>query len=174
MASNVLLLLAAQSNTGGELERVIQQRLGPLLTRVNHLETRMGALEQENSELRRRLQTQTSHSQGTYAIEASVSPFGRSWDEGRRLSSGSDHTCCRWTPADTCGSIEASRLRKCTSLHEYLEDKTTTHEVCDTCRASATLSLDHAPATNALPFCPVSARGMWPVPRLMPFPASAV
>ena len=54
---------------------------------------------------------------------------------GRRLSSP---TCCRWTPDDTCGSVPADRFDRCTTLHEYLEGKTTTHEFddLDTCLGS--------------------------------------
>ena len=52
-------------------------------------------------------------------------------DAGRRLTSDS-MSCCRWTHNEACGSsIAAGRYEKCTSLHEYLEGKTTTHELMD-------------------------------------------
>mmetsp|Transcript_23554 Transcript_23554/g.62247 ORF Transcript_23554/g.62247 Transcript_23554/m.62247 type:complete len:284 (+) Transcript_23554:179-1030(+) len=50
---------------------------------------------------------------------------------GRRMTAAPAGECCRWTPDDTCGIVAADRHEKCTSLHEYLESKMTTHEFTD-------------------------------------------
>eukprot|EP00966_Prymnesium_polylepis_P162309 3751300-Prymnesium_polylepis.1 len=48
---------------------------------------------------------------------------------GRQLS---DATCCRWMQGSTCPASQSDyRLDKCTSLYEYLEHKTSTHEFED-------------------------------------------
>ena len=45
----------------------------------------------------------------------------------RSASSSSTPSCCRWMQGGTCPSSRTeSRFRECTSLHEYLEAKTTT------------------------------------------------
>ena len=45
--------------------------------------------------------------------------------ETRRLSAAP--SCCRWTSSDSCSPIGEA----CTALHEYIEQKTTTHEFVD-------------------------------------------
>ena len=58
--------------------------------------------------------------------------------KGRRLSSSAP-TCCRWAEGVTCPASQSSaRFFTCTSLHEYLEHKTTTHvfEDVDACLGS--------------------------------------
>ena len=34
-------------------------------------------------------------------------------------------SCCRWTPTGACGS---NKTQRCTGLHEFLEEKTATHD----------------------------------------------
>ena len=89
-------------------------------------EARFARLEKENTELRHQL-SEMQQRQATI-----VSPLGEVSGMGRQLShvSGDTATCCRWTPSDTCGSVAPTKLRQCTKLHEYMEAKTTTHEVC--------------------------------------------
>ena len=59
----------------------------------------------------------------TNTLRRSVSPLGGVWDGGRRLSDAA--VCCRWDAAGTCPASDVTRT--CTSVHEYLEDKTVTH-----------------------------------------------
>ena len=92
----------------------------PIEDRFAALEARLADVERENAALKRQLaETQT-------AVSASVSPLGTA-EERRQLThiAGDSSTCCRWTPTDSCGTIS----EQCTSIHEYLEGKTTTHEV---------------------------------------------
>ena len=97
----------------------------PIEDRFAALEARLADVERENAALKRQLaETQT-------AVSASVSPLGTA-EERRQLThiAGDSSTYCRWTPTDSCGTIsDATLFRQCTSLHEYLEGKTTTHEV---------------------------------------------
>jgi len=60
---------------------------------------------------------------------------------GRQLtgSSAASPTCCRWTQGVTCPTSQSKkRDYRCTSVHEYLEHKTTTHifEDIDSCLGS--------------------------------------
>ena len=100
----------------------IEDRFAALEAR---LEARLADVERENAALKRQLaETQTPRS-------ASVSPLGTA-EERRQLThiAGDSSTCCRWTPTDSCGPIgDATLFEQCTSIHEYLEGKTTTHEV---------------------------------------------
>jgi hypothetical protein len=89
-------------------------------------EARLAQLERENGALKLQLAEMAG---GRSRRSASVSPLGVTEAGGRQLGHASPSaTCCRWTPDNTCGSIEAERYRKCTEVHEYLEEKTTTHE----------------------------------------------
>jgi hypothetical protein len=50
-------------------------------------------------------------------------------EAGRRLThENPDHSCCRWTPGSTCGTVESTKYRQCTRLYEYLEAKTTSYD----------------------------------------------
>ena len=99
----------------------------PIEDRFAALEARLADVERENAALKRQLaETQT-------AVSASVSPLGTA-EERRQLThiAGDSSTCCRWTPTDSCGMHtigDATLFEQCTSIHEYLEGKTTTHEV---------------------------------------------
>ena len=97
----------------------------PIEDRLAALEARLADVERENAALKRQLaETPTPRS-------ASVSPLGTA-EERRQLThiAGDSSTCCRWTPTDSCGTIsDATLFEQCTSIHEYLEGKTTTHEV---------------------------------------------
>ena len=95
----------------------------PIEDRFAALEARLADVERENAALKRQLaETQTPRS-------ASVSPLGTA-EERRQLTHIDSSTCCRWTPTDSCGTIsDATLFEQCTSIHEYLEGKTTTHEV---------------------------------------------
>ena len=97
----------------------------PIEDRFAALEARLADVERENAALKRQLaETQTPRS-------ASVSPLGTA-KERRQLThiAGDSSTCCRWTPTDSCGTIsDATLFEQCTSIYEYLEGKTTTHEV---------------------------------------------
>jgi len=58
--------------------------------------------------------------------DADVSASGI--EAGPRRQLNPSPTCCRWTAGSTCpASQSATREGQCTSLHEYLEHKTTTH-----------------------------------------------
>ena len=95
--------------------------------RIQQLERRTALVERENEALRRRL-SEMEQARDPPQVHATVSPLG-DLSQGRQLQSG---TCCRWTHDSACGSsITAQRFEKCTSLHEYLEDKTTTHTFDD-------------------------------------------
>ena len=100
----------------------------PIEERFAVFEARLAQLERENGALKLQL---AEAAWGRSHRSASVSPFGVAEAGGRQLGHASPSaTCCRWTPDNTCGdSIEAERYRKCTLVHEYLEGKTTTHEV---------------------------------------------
>ena len=103
----------------------IEDRFAALEAR---LEARLADVERENAALKRQLaETQTRQ----LAVSASVSALGTA-EERRQLMhiTGDSSTCCRWTPTDSCGTISDETLfRECTFIHEYLEEKTTTHEV---------------------------------------------
>lgn len=113
----MLVVLALGASASAELS--VLQRIDQLearLAQMDKLEARVAQLEAENDMLRQ--------------SSVAVSPEGRvlSPEAGRRLSAAQ---CCRWTPDGTCGEVAAGRHRGCTSVHEYLEQKTTTHEFSD-------------------------------------------
>ena len=112
-----LALLAATAVAGASIEE-----------RFAVVEARLAQVERENGALKVQLAEAAG---GRSRRLASVSPFSVAEAGGRQLGHASPSaTCCRWTPDNTCGdSIEAERYRKCTQIHEYLEGKTTTHEV---------------------------------------------
>lgn len=118
-----LLALALLVATGASAS--LEERFAALEQRFSTLEARSARIESENTELRRQLDEART--------TASVSPLGQAAAPGRMLAHDSSDTatCCRWTPTDSCGTVEASLLEKCTHLHEYLEAKTTTHEFAD-------------------------------------------
>ena len=98
----------------------------PIEDRFAALEARLADVERENAALKRQLaETQTPRS-------ASVSPLGTAKERRQLTHTGDSSTCCRWTPTDSCGMHtigDATLFEQCTSIHEYLEGKTTTHEV---------------------------------------------
>ena len=96
----------------------------PIENRLAALEARLADVERENAALKRQLaETQTPRS-------ASVSPLGTAKERRQLTHTGDSSTCCRWTPTDSCGTIsDATLFEQCTSIYEYLEGKTTTHEV---------------------------------------------
>ena len=97
-------------------------------TEFADLTSRFDALVAENAELRQRISSleQNAPEPRTAApIVQTVLP------SGRQLTSSSP-SCCRWTQTGTCPSSQSElREYKCTSLHEYLEDKVVTHEFDD-------------------------------------------
>jgi len=122
-AQSLLILLfpiAAKASLEAQLQAQAQQlaaqeqQLAMLKARMQSLEAAVmgsqGAAAPGHGLSSRRLESWTT------------SPTG----EGRRLSSVSQ--CCRWTPSGACAVNET---RSCTELHEYLEDKTTTHTFAD-------------------------------------------
>ena len=117
VAVMALALLAATAIAGPSIEE-----------RFAVFEARLAQLERENGALKLQLAETAG---GRSRRSASVSPLGVTGAEGRQLGHVSPSaTCCRWTPDGTCGgSIEADKYEECTSFHEYLEGKTTTHEV---------------------------------------------
>ena len=117
VAVTTLALLAATAVAAPSIEE-----------RFAAVEARLAQVERENGALKVQLAEAAG---GRSRRLASVSPFSVAEAGGRQLGHASPSaTCCRWTPDNTCGdSIEAERYRKCTEVHEYLEEKTTTHEV---------------------------------------------
>ena len=110
-----LFLLAATASAGP----------APIEDRFAVFEARLAQLERENVALKLQLADTAGGRRS-----ASVSPLGMADAGGRQLSHVSPSaTCCRWTPDDTCGSVEAMKYKECTSVYEYIEGKTTTHEV---------------------------------------------
>jgi len=118
----LLFLTAVYGDVPDEVTVAIQHALGPLSARVNAaeaeaktLQERVDTLERENAQLK---------SDGeTKKLIRSVSPLGGVWDGGRQLSDAA--VCCRWDAGGTCPASDVTRT--CTSVHEYLEDKTVTH-----------------------------------------------
>ena len=126
LAMGLLFLTAVYGDVPDEVTVAIQHALGPLSARViaaeaeaKTLQERMDALERENAQLK---------SDGeTKKLIRSVSPLGGVWDGGRQLSDAAVQAavCCRWDAGGTCPASDVTRT--CTSVHEYLEDKTVTH-----------------------------------------------
>lgn len=104
----------------------LQERVGLLEEDKTALRSRVTQLEDEKADLRSRVEaTETQVMTAGQSLRVKVSPLGES---GRRLTSTpTSASCCRWTPEGSCTSY----TRGCTSLHEYLEAKTTTHEFVD-------------------------------------------
>jgi len=122
-----------------EVELLVAQLVAPLQSQVEALQSRVSALEEENASLWRRVQGGEG---GAEASASVVLPTGEA-RRGRQLTGepeSSAPTCCRWTQDDTCSSAGSASEWKCTSLHEYLEHKTTTHEFEDLNRC---LGADH-------------------------------
>jgi len=71
------------------------------------------------------------HPAGTVANAGGTVRVEKPLPGGRSLSQSSSGTCCRWVQDAPCSGQSDDRLDKCTSLHEYLEHKTTTHEFAD-------------------------------------------
>ena len=117
VAEMALALLAATAIAGPPIEE-----------RFAVFEARLAQLERENGALKLQLAEMAG---GRSRRSASVSPLGVAGVGGRQLGHVSPSaTCCRWTPDNNCGnSIEEETYQKCTFVHEYLEEKTTTHEV---------------------------------------------
>ena len=123
---------AGQSGVGG-LQARLEEQLETARARMDMMEAEIGRLRQRLGPERQVPLTAGGERQ---PLAESVSPLGESPSRpGRQLSAAS--TCCRWTPDDTCNVAggDSTALRKCTSLHEYLEHKTTTHvfEDLDAC-----------------------------------------
>ena len=158
---HVLLLSAvkAQQDMAGVLSRLnemqsdvlqLRSQVGQLQTRIKTLEADQAAaaalvasLREERRQFRGLLEESTSDQNDAGQLNASaneeapdpkdggiasVSPLGEARAEGRRLS---PTTVCRWTPAANCGAADATKCEYCTQIHEYLEQKTTTHEFAD-------------------------------------------
>jgi len=98
-----------------ELLRAMQQQMNGMEQQMNGMESRIASLEADN----RRLRAAPRAANADPAAESwAVGPLGN----GRRLE---QQSCCRWTNSGACPSADVTY--KCTSLHEYLETKTTTH-----------------------------------------------
>ena len=117
-----------------ELKSLLVEMRSELDTLKSHnveLQSRAGQAEKEIAQLRQELSSDKA-GRTLATASATVSPLGEAAStDGRRLSSGATPTCCRWTKDGTCGTVESSRYRSCSELHEYLEGKTTTHEFAD-------------------------------------------
>ena len=113
-----------------DVELLVAQLVAPLQSQVEALQSRVSALEEENASLWRHVQGGEG---GAEASASVVLPTGEA-RRGRQLTGepeSSEPTCCRWTQDDACSSAGSASEFQCTSLHEYLEHKTTTHEFSD-------------------------------------------
>lgn len=112
----------SRASRGWRILEEREQQVAALKKRVNLLEGEVQRLQVQPA-----AQTQSS----------AIGPMGELDPMGRRLSGGTP-TCCRWTADGTCGAVAADRLKQCTRLHEYLEQKTTTVQFADldTCMGS--------------------------------------
>ena len=117
----LLAALAAVASPPDELSAAIDAAVRPLAARVAALEEGLAALQKENALLKARAPVQRSISVAGGDDEAGA---------GRRLSSD-PNGCCRWDAAGSCTGVASARMYKCTSLHEYLEDKVVTHTFTD-------------------------------------------
>lgn len=124
-------LAAAASETFearlAKLERLQREDMDGLREELRSLQQRLHALEKGSAATGE--QPANSAATGEQPTPSSqravVTPV-----PGRALSSSSP-TCCRWTHDDACSSTGNANEYQCTSLHEFLEDKTTTHEFED-------------------------------------------
>ena len=116
---------------------LLQSRVEALEQDKAATSARLAHLEAENAELRGRQHVTvaaTVSAEGDMRAGQQGGQTPGAGGEGRRLQASpspppGQRTCCRWTPADVCGTnIPAERFESCTALHEYLETKTTTHE----------------------------------------------
>ena len=126
---------AGQSGVEG-LQARLEEQLKTVRARLDTMEAEIGRLRQRLGPEQVERQVPLTAGGERQPLAESVSPLGESPSRpGRQLSAAS--TCCRWTPDDTCNVAggDSTALRKCTSLHEYLEHKTTTHvfEDLDAC-----------------------------------------
>ena len=92
-------------------------RASLLERRVSMLESRLTKTEEAHHDISALLQSQEDRPAGVLPSGAGRSP--------RQLSEAA--SCCRWTPDNTCGSVGYA----CSSMHEFLERKTTTHSFAD-------------------------------------------
>ena len=98
--------------------------LEALGSQLSALRARVEVLEAENADCRRAATARNSKDEeGVETVQTSLNGF---FAAGRKLSSV-QMDCCRWTQSGTCGTIPEDRFYQCTSLHEYLEHKTTVH-----------------------------------------------
>ena len=111
------VILALGGTQPLDLEQRMEERFAQLHARIGQLEQRNDRLEAENDHLRKA-------PRGFSAVAASGEVRGRQM-------SASPNECCRWTPDDTCTGVAPGRLQACTMVHEYLEEKTTTHSFDD-------------------------------------------
>jgi len=121
-----------------ELLRAMQQQMNGMEQQMNGMESRIASLEADN----RRLRAAPRAANADPAAESwAVGPLGN----GRRLE---QQSCCRWTNSGACPSADVTY--KCTSLHEYLETKTTTHvfEDVSACPGSDPSALFHGESAN--------------------------
>lgn len=117
---SMLVPLLAESEVWerlAQLESKLAQQHSHFQQQLAAVQAHVRVLEADNRELRR------SGSMGG-TIVSNVNALGDVQVEGRRLSPAS---CCRWTPGSYCNTVS----QECTRLHEYLEQKTTTHEFVD-------------------------------------------
>ena len=118
------LLHGAQADRLAAMEALISDHGQQLLS----LREELASLRAENAALRKIVDSRR--------LSFSSGEGGRTHItlEGRQLSSSSgagNATCCRWTHDMACGTVEHARLRECTGLHEYLENKVTSVEFED-------------------------------------------
>lgn len=116
------LAVASDSVEPGPGTDFLQSTLGRVGQQMRALEARLSSATEENRRLRRLLQQGDPIAPGgSNTMQTSVSVLGAT---SRQLSESS---CCRWTPDESCSST----TQQCTSLHEFLERKTTTVEFAD-------------------------------------------
>lgn len=122
MLASLLALVSVAIAETDILERLAQLE-SKLAQQHSHFQQRLAAVQAQVHALEANRELRRSGAMGGTVV-ANVEAMGNAQVEGRRLSPAS---CCRWTPTSYCDT----ESRGCTQLHEYLEQKTTTHEFVD-------------------------------------------
>jgi len=114
-----LQMLVALATVSGEepWRQEIQQLQQQLLAQQQQLLSQQQQLDAVRAEMAKQPAGAALPGQALGTNEASVDVRGAT---GRKLQTGSvQPECCRWTPDDTCGSVDADKFYKCSMLHEF-------------------------------------------------------
>jgi hypothetical protein len=121
---------AADATDAMELMRRLEQRLDEQAAVIAGQAAEIAGQAAEMGALRAKVASLEGGTLRNQTVTASVDSVGHmGMTVGRRLThENPDHSCCRWTPDSTCGTVEATKYRQCSFLYEYLEEKTTSYD----------------------------------------------